>query len=130
MIKLLFEKSEEIRNEEMTKFLKRASDDNGIDTSQLYLGYLIDDKTGETEYKLLTECSYVTPHNQFYFDIISKLAYGVKDGWTGIGAIPNSGLCVNRIQNLFEIVGIPRMTLEELSNFIGDFNEEKKDKKL
>lgn len=38
MIKVLFEKFEEIRNEEMIKFLKRVSDDIGIDTSQLYFG--------------------------------------------------------------------------------------------
>lgn len=72
MIKTLFEKVEAVRNEEMEKFMARASDNTGIDTTQLYLGHLVDDKTGETEYKLLTDCSIKTPHNLFYFDIISK----------------------------------------------------------
>lgn len=129
MIQMLFERFEEVRNEEMTKFLERASDDIGIDTSQLYLGYLVNDETGETKYKLLTDCSLKTPHNLFYFDIVSKLAFGVKNGWTGFGMHPNDGLCVNEIQNLIEIVNKPRMTLEELSIFIDSFNEEKKDKK-
>lgn len=128
MIKTLFEKVEAVRNEEMEKFMARASDNTGIDTTQLYLGYLVDDKTGENEYKLLTDCSIKTPHNLFYFDIISKLAFGIKDGWTGFAMQPNEGLCVNEIQNLIEIVKTPRMSYEELENFINNINEEKKNK--
>lgn len=57
MIKTLFERVEAVRKEEMEKFLARASDETGIDTTQLYLGYLVDDKTGKSEYKLLTDCT-------------------------------------------------------------------------
>lgn len=130
MIDILFEKSEKLRNEEMCKFMERANNENGIDTSQVYLGYLVDDKTQISEYKLLTDCTVRTPHNLFYFDIISKRAFGIKGGWTGITMTPNRGLCVNSVQPMIEIVNTPRMTLEELFAFIDDYNKEYIIKKL
>ena len=45
MIDMLFESSEKLRDEEMSKFMARANNENGIDTSKIYLGYLVDDKT-------------------------------------------------------------------------------------
>ena len=124
MISMLFEKSEETRNEEMNKFIARANNENGIDTSQVYLGFLVDDETGICEYKLLTDCSLRTPHNLFYFDIISKRVFGIKGGWTGFTMTPNSGLCVSSVQPMIEIVNKPRMTLDELLYFIEDYNKE------
>ena len=129
MIKMLFENSEKMRNEEMSKFMARANNENGIDTSKVYLSYLVDDKTQISEYKLLTDCSVRTPHNLFYFDIISKRAFGIKGGWTGFGMIPNNGLCVNSVQPMIEIVNKPRMTFEELLSFIEDYNKENSRKK-
>lgn len=130
MIDMLFEKSEEMRNEEMNKFIARANNENGIDTSQVYLGYLVDDETGIREYKLLTDCTLRIPHNLFYFDIISKRAFGIKGGWTGFGMKPNKGLCVNSVQPMIEIVNKPRMTFDELLFFIEDYNKEKSMKKV
>lgn len=133
MIDILFESSEKLRDEEMSKFMARANNENGIDTSQVYLGYLVDDKTEISEYKLLTDCSVRTPHNLFYFDIISKRAFGIKGGWTGFTMTPNRGLCVNSVQPMIEIINKPRMTFEELLSFIEDYNKEnsmKKTKKM
>lgn len=129
MIEILFEKSEEMRNEEMNKFMARANNENGIDTSQVYLGYLVDDETGISEYKLLTDCTLRIPHNLFYFYIISKRAFGIKGGWTGFGMKPNKGLCVNSVQPMIEIVNKTRMTFEELLAFINDYNDKNSMKK-
>ena len=129
MIDILFERVEAVRKDQMEQFLKRASDENGIDTSQLYLGYLVNESTGESEYKLLTDCSFREPHNVWYFDIISKLAFGIKGGFSGVAAQDNKGLCVEETPNLEKIVNRSRMSYEELENFINDYNEEKKKKK-
>lgn len=129
MIDILFESSEKLRDEEMSKFMARFNNENGIDTSKIYLGYLVDDKTQISEYKLLTDCSVRTPHNLFYFDIISKRAFGIKGGWTGFAMTPNRGLCVNSVQPLIEIVNKPRMTFDELLSFIEDYNKENSMKK-
>lgn len=86
MIKILFERVEAVRKEEMEKFLARASDETGIDTSQLYLGYLVDDKTGKSEYKLLTDCTFTEANNIWYFDIISQLVFAAKEGGVALPA--------------------------------------------
>lgn len=126
MIGLLFERVEAVRKEEMERFLERASNENGIDTSQLYLGYLVDESTGDNEYKLLTDCNIREPHNIWYFDIISKLAFGIKGGWTGIAMQSNEGLCVEKTTVLNEVVKAPRMSYEELESFIKEINDKKK----
>lgn len=133
MIDILFESSEKLRNEEMNKFMLRSNNENGIDTSQVYLGYLVDSEKNISEYKILTDCTVRTPHNLFYFDIISKRAFGIKGGWTGFAMTPNRGLCVISIQPMIKIINKPRMTFEELVSFIEDYNKEnsvKQTKKL
>ena len=124
MIKTLFERVEAVRKEQMEKFLARASNEAGIDTSQLYLGYLVDDKTGKSEYKLLTDCTFREVNNIWYFDIISQLVFGIKGGWSGIACEPNEGLCVNSTDTLSEIVKTPRMSFEELEEYINNVNKE------
>ena len=133
MIDILFESSEKLRNEEMNKFMLRSNNENGIDTSQVYLGYLVDSEKNISEYKILTDCTVRTPHNLFYFDIISKRAFGIKGGWTGFAMTPNRGLCVISIQPMIKIINKPRMTFDELVSFIEDYNKEnsvKQTKKL
>jgi len=128
---------------DIAKFIENNSNEQGIDTSKLYIGQctykpkrmpLMKAETDEeikanTElnaqqpFRILIDSGVRTAHNRFFVDIINKISIGDAHGWTGFGCVPNTGVCVEELDLLSNKSNKERMSLEEIIEFVNDYNK-------
>lgn len=130
---------------DIEKFIENNSNEMGLDTSKLYIGQCVYRKPqrfpmrkdGITEeeinanvelnaqqtYRILIDSGVRTAHNRFFIDILNRLSIGSAHGWTGFGCVPNTGFCVEELDLLSNKTDKTRMTLEEISDFVDEYNK-------